>query len=58
MVPFKMMVYVKDLDKYMEIDSVPKNYKPLNISGTEFRSCLVKKNIYFHADINLQKLLV
>jgi len=40
MVPFKMMVYVKDLDKYMEIDSVPKNHKPLNISGTEFRNKL------------------
>ena len=30
----------------------------LNISGTEFRSCLTKKNIYFHADVNLQKLLI
>ena len=37
MVPFKMMVYVKDIDKYMEIDKVPKKYKSLFISGTELR---------------------
>ena len=37
MVPFKMMVYVKGKNKYMEIDKVPKEYKTLNISGTEFR---------------------
>ncbi|MBI72630.1 MAG: adenylyltransferase [Candidatus Marinimicrobia bacterium] len=37
MVPFKMMVYVKDVDKYMEIDKVPKKYKSLSISGTELR---------------------
>ncbi len=37
MVPFKMMVYVKDIDKYMEIDKVPKEYKSLSISGTELR---------------------
>jgi len=37
MVPFKMMVYVQDIDEYMEIDKVPKNYKTLSISGTELR---------------------
>ena len=40
MVPFKMMVYIQEKDKYMEIDKVPKEYKPLNISGTDFRNKL------------------
>ena len=40
MVPFKMMVYVQDKDEYMEISSVPKGLKTLNISGTELRSRL------------------
>ncbi len=40
MVPFKMMVYVQDKDKYMEIDKVPSDSKSLNISGTEFRKKL------------------
>ncbi len=40
MVPFKMMVYVKEDDQYMEIDSVPKNKTSLNISGTELRNKL------------------
>ena len=40
MVPFKMMVYVEDKDKYMEISSVPENLKTLNISGTELRQKL------------------
>tara|TARA_B100001094_G_scaffold318381_1_gene361861 strand:- start:2348 stop:4045 length:1698 start_codon:yes stop_codon:yes gene_type:complete len=40
MVPFKMMVYVKEEDQYMEIDSVPKNKTSLNISGTELRNKL------------------
>jgi len=37
MVPFKMMVYVQDLDEYMEITKVPKDQKTLFISGTELR---------------------
>ena len=40
MVPFKMMVYVSEKNKYYEINNVPKNYKSLNISGTEFRQKL------------------
>ena len=40
MVPFKMMVYVKDLDEYLEIDSVPEGSKYLNISGTKLREKL------------------
>lgn len=40
MVPFKMMVYVKELEKYMEIDKVDKNHTPLNISGTDLRKKL------------------
>ena len=40
MVPFKMMVYIQEKDKYMEINKVPKEYKPLNISGTDFRNKL------------------
>ena len=37
MVPFKMMVYVEDIDEYMEIDKVPKKYKTLSVSGSELR---------------------
>ena len=37
MVPFKMMVYVKEKDEYMPIDEVPNGLTPLNISGTELR---------------------
>ena len=37
MVPFKMMVYVQDIDEYMEIDKVPEKYKTLSVSGTELR---------------------
>ena len=40
MVPFKMMVYVQDIDEYMEINKVPKEYKSLSISGTELRNRL------------------
>ncbi len=42
MVPFKMMVYVEELDQYMQIDSVPKGKTSLNISGTELREKLEK----------------
>ncbi len=37
MVEFKMMVYVEEKAEYMPIDSVPKDLKKLNISGTELR---------------------
>ena len=37
MVPFKMMVYVQDIDDYMEINKVPKEYKTLSISGSDLR---------------------
>ncbi len=40
MVPFKMMVYVKEKNQYYEINKVPNNCKSLNISGTEFRQKL------------------
>ena len=40
MVPFKMMVFVKEKNKYYEITKVPKNCTSLNISGTEFRQKL------------------
>ena len=37
MVPFKMLVYVKEIEKYMEIDKVSKNHTALKLSGTELR---------------------
>ena len=40
MVPFKMMVYVKEENKYMPIDQVPDGLTSLNISGTELRNKL------------------
>jgi len=40
MVPFKMMVYVKEKNQYYGIDKIPNNCKSLNISGTEFREKL------------------
>lgn len=40
MVPFKMMVYVKELDRYMPIEEVPKNMEPMTLSGTELRALL------------------
>ncbi len=42
MVPFKMMVYVQDLDKYIPIDEVPEDTKALSISGTELRARLAE----------------
>lgn len=39
-VPFQMMVYVDELDKYMPIDDVPEGMKTSNISGTELRERL------------------
>jgi sulfate adenylyltransferase len=40
MVPFQMMVYLEDKDKYFPQDEVPKDARVLNISGTELRSRL------------------
>jgi sulfate adenylyltransferase len=40
MVPFKMMVYVQDQDKYFPVDEVTDNTRTLSISGTELRSRL------------------
>ena len=40
MVPFKMMVFVKEKNKYYEITKVPKSCTSLNISGTELRQKL------------------
>ncbi|MBN2439754.1 MAG: bifunctional sulfate adenylyltransferase/adenylylsulfate kinase [Spirochaetales bacterium] len=37
MVPFKLMVYVEDMDKYFPIDEVPEGKKTLSISGTDLR---------------------
>src|SRR5690349_8232212 len=40
MVPFNMMVYLEDEDKYFPDDEVPKGARGLNISGTELRQRL------------------
>ncbi len=42
MVPFKMMVYVEDLDGYVPEDEVPSGTRVLNISGTELRRRLAE----------------
>jgi sulfate adenylyltransferase len=41
-VPFKAVVYVPELDKYLPFDEVPKNMKTLDISGTELRARLAE----------------
>jgi sulfate adenylyltransferase len=40
MVPFKMMVYVEDLDQYQPIDEIGDDVRTLSISGTELRERL------------------
>jgi len=40
MVPFNMMVYMEDQDKYVPDNEVPKDSRVLNISGTELRERL------------------
>ena len=40
MVPFKMMVYLEDKDKYVPENEVPEGARILNISGTELRQRL------------------
>jgi sulfate adenylyltransferase len=41
MVPFREMVYVKDLDTYVPDDEVPAGREVLNLSGTELRQRLM-----------------
>jgi sulfate adenylyltransferase len=40
MVPFSMMVYLEDQDRYVPDNEVPKGARVLNISGTELRARL------------------
>lgn len=40
MVPFKLMVYLQDADKYVPVDEVPPGMRALSISGTELRARL------------------
>jgi len=40
MVPFRMMVYVPEDDRYSPVDEIPENTKTLSISGTELRDRL------------------
>ncbi|MDQ3115456.1 MAG: adenylyl-sulfate kinase, partial [Verrucomicrobiota bacterium] len=40
MVPFQMMVYLEDKDKYVPDNEVPEGARVLNISGTELRTRL------------------
>ena len=42
MVPFKMMVYVRDADAYVPINEVEEGRQTLNISGTELRERLAE----------------
>jgi len=42
MVPFRMMVYMEDLDTYMPQDEVPEGARTLNISGTDLRRRLAE----------------
>ena len=42
MVPFKMMVYVEDLDSYVPVDEVPEGARSLSISGTDLRKRLAE----------------
>jgi sulfate adenylyltransferase len=42
MVPFRMMVYVEDLDAYVPENEVPKGSRSLAISGTELRRRLAE----------------
>ena len=42
MVPFKMMVYVPEIDEYKAIDELEEGTKTLNISGTDLRDRLAK----------------
>lgn len=39
---YQMVVYIAERDEYLQIDQVPADVKPLNISGTELRRRLYK----------------
>ncbi|HEX5797333.1 MAG TPA: bifunctional sulfate adenylyltransferase/adenylylsulfate kinase [Candidatus Saccharimonadales bacterium] len=39
-IPFKQMVYVSELDKYMPVEEVPQGMEPLHLSGTQLRELL------------------
>lgn len=39
-VPFKMVVYVEELNRYMPVEEVPEGMKTLSLSGTELRALL------------------
>ncbi len=41
-VPFRMMVYVEDMDKYVPVDDVPEGTRALSISWTELRNRLAE----------------
>ncbi len=41
MVPFRMLVYVEDVDEYRPEDEVPEGARTLSISGTELRQRLI-----------------
>ena len=40
MVPFRLMVYLADEDRYVPVDEVPEGVKPRTLSGTELRERL------------------
>ncbi len=42
MVPFKMMVYLEEEDRYVPVDEVPEGRRTLSISGTELRQRLAE----------------
>jgi sulfate adenylyltransferase len=42
MVPFKLMVYVEDMDKYYPVDEVPEGKQSSSISGTDLRRRLAE----------------
>ncbi len=42
MVPFQMMVYLEEQDRYVPEDQVPEGVRPLTISGTELRRRLMQ----------------
>jgi len=43
MVPFEMLVYLPDEDRYVEVKDVPEGAKTLNISGTQVRDDYLAK---------------
>jgi len=45
MVPFEMLVYLPDEDRYVEVKDVPEGAQTLNISGTQVREDYLAKGI-------------